>query len=56
MPENLLQTFYTIYLQNPAYGLGFFFLIHRIFYVKYAEFMYHFGCCFEYLVTFLYSC
>lgn len=42
MLENLLQTFYTIYLENPALPfLG----AHMIFDVKYTDFMYHFGFC-----------
>lgn len=31
MLDNLLQTFYTVYLENPAFGL---FLAHRNFDVK----------------------
>lgn len=42
MLDNLLQTFYTVYLENPAFGL---FLAHRNFDVKYTDFMYYFGFC-----------
>lgn len=40
MLENLLQTFYTVYLKDHAFGL---FLAYRIFDVKYTDFMYHLG-------------
>lgn len=42
MLENLLQSFYTTHLENPAFG---FFLAYKIFDVKCTDFMYHFGFC-----------